>query len=377
MIYKSFGDLTLSALGMGCMRLPCKEGGNADIDMETTREMVAYAMANGVNYYDTAWGYHGGKSEPVMGEILSAYPRESFYLATKFPGDDLANMGKVKEIFPAQLERCRTPYFDFYLFHNLNEGNIDEYLNPENGILPYLLERKKEGKIKHLGFSAHGKIETMRRFLDAYGEHMEFCQIQLNWLDYHFQDAKGKLALLAEYNLPVFVMEPVRGGRLAVLADEYEKRLQAHRPTATAPEWAFRFLQSLPQVVMTLSGMSNFAQLRENIATYAEEKPLDGVEMQLLFDIADEMTAKTKLPCTACGYCLSKCVQELDIPWLISLYNEKLYSGGGFIPEMALRALPEEKKPSACLACRACETVCPQNIEIHKMMADFAARVRK
>ncbi|MDE7233676.1 MAG: aldo/keto reductase, partial [Ruminiclostridium sp.] len=214
MIYKSFGEKKLSALALGAMRLPTVDGDDSRIDETRTAEMVDYAMKNGINYYDTAWGYHSGNSEIVMGKCLKKYPRESFYLASKFPGYDLSNMTKVREIFEKQLEKCQVDYFDFYLFHNVCEMNINEYLDPKYGILDYLLEQKKNGRIKHLGFSAHGSYDVMKRFLDAYGKHMEFCQIQLNWLDWSFQNAKEKVALLEEYKLPVWVMEPLRGGKL-------------------------------------------------------------------------------------------------------------------------------------------------------------------
>lgn len=373
MIYNKFGELSLSALGMGCMRLPVNESG--EIDMATTREMVAYAMKNGINYYDTAWGYHSGKSETAMGEILKDYPRESFCLASKFPGYDLDNMGKVKEIFEKQLRKCQTEYFDFYLFHNVCELNIDGYLDPKYGIYDYLMEQKRNGRIRHLGFSVHGSLETMERFLEAYGDDMEFCQIQLNWLDWNFQNAKAKVEMLRARNIPVIVMEPVRGGKLCTLDEKYEAKLKALRPERTLPEWAFRFIQSIPEVFLTLSGMSNFTQLKENIDTYAENKPLSKEEFDTLLDLAKEMTSVGTLPCTSCRYCVDHCPQDLNIPWIIELYNEQVYSGGGFRVPMALRAVSDSKKPSACLGCGACEAVCPQNIGISEMMADFASKM--
>ena len=339
--------------------------------------MVAYAMEKGINYYDTAWGYHDGKSELVMGEILAEYPRESFYLATKFPGYDVNNMSKVEEIFEEQLKKCRVDYFDFYLFHNLSEKNVDLYLDPKFGILDYLLRQKANGRIRHLGFSAHGTLETMRRFLDAYGEHMEFCQIQLNWLDWTLQNAKAKVDLLREYNLPIRVMEPVRGGALATFAPEYEEQMRAIRPEATAPEWAFRFLQTFPDVCVTLSGMSNMEQLRENIATFEEEKPLNEAEKDALLGVARDMMKKTTLPCTACRYCTSYCPQGLDIPRHIELYNELSCSGGLFLVSLAIGGMPKEKRPAACVGCRACEEVCPQNIKISEMMRNFTEKLSK
>ena len=375
MIYRKFQDLKLSALGMGAMRLPVIDGDDSRVDEEKTQAMVDLAIKQGVNYYDTAWGYHGGQSELVMGRALKKYPRDSFYLATKFPGYDLSNMDKVKEIFEKQLEKCGVDYFDFYLFHNVCEMNIDAYLDPKYGIFDYLMEQKKNGRIRHLGFSAHGSVEVMRRFLEAYGKEMEFCQIQLNYLDWEFQDAKEKVELVSGYGIPVWVMEPLRGGKLASLAKEDEEKLKALRPNEKIPAWAFRFLQSIPQVTMVLSGMSNMEQMEENIRTFEEDRPLNEEEMKTLLSIAHEMVGKIALPCTACHYCVSHCPQGLDIPNLLSLYNEHCFTGGGFIAPMALSAIPKDKWPSACIGCRSCEAVCPQQIKISEAMADFAGKL--
>ena len=375
MVYKNFQDLKLSALGMGAMRLPVIDGDDARIDESVAQEMVDYAMEHGVNYYDTAWGYHNGNSELVMGKALSKYPRDSYYLATKFPGYDLSNMDKVEEIFEKQLEKCGVEYFDFYLFHNVCEMNIDAYLNREYGIYEYLLKQKKEGRIRHLGFSAHGSVEVMKRFLEAYGKDMEFCQIQLNYLDWSFQDAKGKVELLNQHNIPVWVMEPLRGGKLASLTGEETAKLKELRPEETVPAWAFRFLQSLPSVTVVLSGMSDMTQMQENIRTFEEDKSLNDGEMKALLQMADEMVSKIALPCTACHYCVSHCPQELDIPGLLALYNEHCFTGGGFIAPMAMSAIPEDKRPNSCIGCRSCEAVCPQQIKISEAMADFAQKL--
>ena len=374
MIFKNFQDIKLSALGMGCMRLPVDA--HKEIDMAKTAEMVEYAISKGVNYFDTAWGYHGGKSETAMGEILSKYPRESFCLASKFPGYDLKNMNKIEEIFEEQLRKCKTDYFDFYLFHNLCETNVDAYLDESYGLFEFLTKQKENGRIRHLGFSTHGTLETVTRFLDKYGKHMEFCQIQLNWLDWNFQNAKAKVELLRKWNIPVWVMEPVRGGSLCRLHPTYAEKLRAAvRPECTQAEIAFRYIQSVDTVAVTLSGMSNFEQLRENIAIFEEEKPLTEAECASLYALADEMVRPKTLPCTSCRYCTEYCPMELDIPRIIELYNEHNFSDGGFIAPMALRALGG-KTPSVCLGCRACEAVCPQNIKISEMMADFASKIR-
>ena len=347
MIYKEFQDIRLSSLGFGMMRLP---GGcdNPQIDEAQTAEMIDYAIRNGVNYFDTAWGYHQGNSERVAGKLLSQYPRESYCLASKFPGYDVSNFGHVEEIFEEQLKKCRTEYFDFYLLHNIYEKNIDAYLDDATyHTVSYLLEQKAKGRIRHLGFSAHGEYEVMERFLAAYGDKMEFCQIQLNYLDWHFQKANKKVELLNRHNIPIWVMEPLRGGRLASLPEDAASKLKALRPEETVPGWAFRFLQSIPGVTMVLSGMSDLPQMKENIATFSEDKPLSKEELDALVGIADDMVRGGILPCTACRYCTSYCPQGLDIPRLLALYNEHTFSGGGFLAPMAVEALPEDKRPGA------------------------------
>ena len=374
MIYKTFQDLRLSALGMGCMRLPLK-GGDTEIDEHETVRMVAYALEHGINYFDTAWGYHGGSSETVMGKVLSAYPRDRFFLASKFPGYDLDNMPKVQEIFARQLEKCQCGHFDFYLFHNVCELNIDAYLNKEYGILDHLLKQKEAGRIRHLGFSAHGSLDVMKRFLNAYGQHMEFCQIQLNYLDWTLQDAKAKVELLNAHHIPIWVMEPLRGGKLAALSQEDAAALQALRPAESIPGWAFRFLQSIPGMTMILSGMSSMPQLQDNVRTFASEQPLNNNEMKELLRIGGHMGAS--VPCTACHYCTTHCPQKLDIPELIRLYNDMVFSNGSFSARNAINAMPAEKQPSACIGCGSCQAVCPQQIHIPDIMKDLAERLRK
>ena len=379
MIYRDFQGMKLSGLGFGAMRLPVVGGDDGHIDKEQTFRMVDEAMAAGINYYDTAWGYHSGNSELVMGEALSKYKRENFYLADKFPGYDLSNMPKVKEIFEKQLEKTGAGYFDFYLFHNVCEMNINQYLDPKFGILDYLLEQKKNGRIRHLGFSCHGEMDVLTRFLNAYGEHMEFCQIQLNYLDWEFQHGKEKVALLNERKIPVWVMEPLRGGKLAKLNGSMEQELKALRPDEEIPAWAFRFLQSVPGVTMILSGMSDLQQLRSNLCTFETDNPLNEEEMAGLMRVSAEMQSRKSIPCTACHYCVSHCPQGLDIPRLIALYNEHVLTvedgGMAFIAPMALMAIPEDKRPVSCLHCRSCEQVCPQQIQISDFMSDFVSKV--
>ena len=374
MYYNEFQGKQISALGFGAMRLPTVGEDDSRIDADTAAEMVDYAIAHGVNYFDTAWGYHGGNSETVMGDILKKYDRESFFLATKFPGYDLSNMDKVEEIFERQLEKCGVDYFDFYLFHNVCEINIDAYLDERHGIAAYLREQKKNGRIRHLGFSAHGNLDTLRRFLDAYGDDMEFCQLQVNYIDWEFQQAKEKVALMKEHGIPVWVMEPLRGGKAVRIPDEYMTKLQSLRPDETAVSWAFRFLQGIPEITVTLSGMSDMAQLKDNIAIYGEKKATTEKENEVLMEIGEKLMKG--VPCTGCRYCVSHCPQELNIPELLYLYNEHTFTKGGFLAPFAIQAMPEDKRPDACVACESCVEVCPQNIQIPDILADFVEKLK-
>ena len=226
MIYRTFKDKQLSLLGFGTMRLPT--GSDGSIDEAQVREMTRYAVSHGVNYFDTAYPYHGGESERVIGRVLREYPRDSYCLATKYPGHQIINGGyDPAEIFEEQLKKCGVEYFDFYLLHNVYEKSMEVYLDPQRGILEYFKEQKRLGRIRHLGFSSHAEPPALKAFLDACGEDMEFCQIQLNYLDWTLQDAKGKYELLTQRGIPVWVMEPVRGGKLAKLSDANEAKLQA------------------------------------------------------------------------------------------------------------------------------------------------------
>lgn len=356
------------------MRLPVLEQDSSKIDEAAAFAMFDYAIEHGINYFDTAWGYHGGNSEIVAGKALKRYDRDSFYIATKFPTYDVSNFGKHEEIFAKQLEKLQMDYVDFYLLHNVCEINIEQYLQEEKyHTIEYFLEQKKAGKIRHLGFSVHGHWDTFIRFMERFGEHMEFCQIQLNYLDWEFQEARRKVEYCNEHGIPVIVMEPLRGGHLCELSDSQHDLLQSLRPGVTPSEWAFRWVQGVPGVAVVLSGMSNAEQLRENIETFAEEKPLNGEELAAINQIAHEMATAKGLPCTACRYCTSYCPVGLDIPYLIGLYNEHLSrSEGGFIAPMALKALPDDKQPSSCIACNACHNVCPQGLAIPEFFDEFA-----
>ena len=377
MQYFDFKGKKLSALGFGAMRLPVVDGVDANIDEEETGRMVDYAIEHGINYFDTAWGYHGGNSELVLGRLLAEYPRESFYLADKFPGYDLGNFGKHEQIFEEQLEKCQVDHFDFYLMHNACELNIEAYLDNERyGTIDYFKAQRDAGRITHLGFSVHGNFDTFKRFMDAYGDDMEFCQVQLNYMDWQFQDARAKVEYLRERGIYVLVMEPLRGGNLIKLPDDDMEHLNQLRPGKSAVDWALRYVAGTPGVMTVLSGMSNMAQLQDNVAIFETEEQLSDEERSVLEQIGARMANAKGVPCTACHYCTSHCPIELDIPRLLELYNEHLSRPeGGFIAPMAVGAMPDGKKPSACIGCGSCSAVCPQQIDIPEALADFAGKL--
>ena len=372
MIYHDFQGLKLSALGFGTMRLPVLEDGS--VNEPLAAEMVHYAMDHGVNYFDTAYPYHGGMSEVVVGRALADYPRDSFYLATKYPGHQISASYDPAAVFEEQLKKCGVEYFDFYLLHNVYENSIKTYMDPQWGIVDYFVEQKRLGRIRHLGFSSHGGVDVLREFLDYCGGEMEFCQIQLNYLDWKLQDAKGKYELLTERGIPVWVMEPVRGGRLAKLSDGEEALLKSLRPGESIPAWGFRWLQGLPNVTMVLSGMSDMAQMQDNIRTFSQEKPLSEAEVNALYDVAEGMM--DAIPCTACRYCCGGCPMGLNIPMLLHTYNDLKFSPT-FTVAMRVEALPEEKRPAACIGCGACAAICPQGIHIPELLREFSQALDK
>lgn len=369
MIYSDFKGLKLSKLGFGAMRLPLLED-SGSIDTEAVSSMVKYAMEHGVNYFDTAVPYHGGLSEIVIGDVLKDYPRDSWYLADKFPGHQHAESFNPAGTFELQLKKCGVEYFDFYLLHNVCENSMDTYMSKKWGIVEYFVEQRRLGRVKHLGFSCHADIDALRYFLDSeYGKEMEFCQIQLNYLDWTLQKAREKCDILTRRGLPIWVMEPLRGGYLAHFAEEKEAVLKALRPDESVPAWSFRWLQSIPGVTVVLSGMSDLAQMEDNVRTFESENPLTDDESAALMKVAASL--HSPVPCTGCRYCCEGCPMELDIPTLIAAYND-FSLGFSFTPLMRVETLPEDKRPSACIGCGACEGICPQGLPIRDVMSKLA-----
>ena len=374
MLYRNLCGEILSALGMGNMRLPVTDVRNGPIDEAKALEIIDYVYQNGVNYFDTAYMYHGGESERFVGKALSRYPRDSFFLATKMPSGELERGRSPQEIFEEQLQKCQVDYFDFYLLHNLNEGSYAVFTDPDRGVIPYLLEQKKQGRIRHLGLSSHAAPETLKRFLDSY-DFPEFVQIQLNYFDWEFQNAKAQYEIIESHGIPVWVMEPCRGGRLASLSPDADRILTDRNPDRSVASWAFRYLLGLGAVGVILSGMTELSQAQDNLKTFTEGAPLSPEESDTLQKALDLFRAQNIIPCTACHYC-DGCPMGLDIPELLRLFNRFRLNPGPFI-WMDMERIDPDKRPDACIACGACVHKCPQNIQIPDLMASFDQELDK
>lgn len=365
-------DVKVSLLGMGCMRLPKVDPEKEDIDYEKAQEIIDYAYANGVNYFDTAYGYHGGQSELFVGQALKKYPRESFFLASKMPIWCVKEKSDVERIFNEQLQRCQTDYFDFYLFHSQNAANFQKC--QEFGVYEFLSQMKAEGKIRRLGFSFHDTPEVLRHICDTYP--WDFAQIQLNYLDWEMQDAKTQYQILNDREIPVIVMEPVRGGALASPCEAADILFREERPDKSVASWAIRFAASLPGVLTVLSGMSNMEQVRDNVDTMTRFEPLTDREREVIDEALEAYRKKDTVPCTGCRYCMD-CPFGVDIPKMFSLYNHYVLDRDGEDYLEAYEAQPESERADQCQACGACMEKCPQHIRIPDQMVTIRETVEK
>ena len=376
MKYRELCGEKVSLLGFGMMRLPLLE--DKSINQEEVNRMAEYAIERGVNYFDTAYPYHDGHSEISLGEALDKYPRNTYYVADKFPGHQFMSEYDCERIFDEQLKRCRVDYFDFYLLHNVCENSMPTYSNEDFGIIEYFVGQKKSGRIKHLGLSTHANADNFEETLDfiegKLGEKPDFCQIQLNYIDWTLQDAKKKVDILNARGIPIIVMEPLRGGKLADLGDENNAKLKALRPDDSIASWSLRWIEQVEGVKVILSGMSAFDQMKDNIRTFSEGEELNAAELGLLNEIAD--TLKSGVPCTACRYCCEGCPMELDIPTLLSGYNDLKFQTTLTVP-MMMDETPEDKWPDKCIGCGACSAVCPQQIDIPEALSAFTELLKK
>ncbi len=367
MIYNDFHGLKLSRLGFGCMRF--LKGEDGQIDQQKVNDMIDLAIANGVNYFDTAYPYLDGKSEIALAEALKKYPRDSYFLADKFPGHSLPGPIDNIGLFNVSLKKCNTDYFDFYLLHNITEWSVKIYESEEYHIIPDIKKMKDEGKIRHFGFSFHGGPDLLEEFLNRHEGLFEFVQIQCNYLDWTLQDAKRKYDIITKHGLGVWIMEPCRGGKLAVLSEENHEKLKAFDEKASDASYAFRFLQGLEGIKVILSGMNEVFQVEDNLNTFKEYKPLSEEEKSVLFEIAESL--KKGVPCTGCRYCCDGCPMGLNIPYLLECYNDMKYTSS-MTPGMRLDGLDEDKKPAACIGCGQCSHACPQHIDVPSVLAELS-----
>lgn len=368
MQYKDFKDsIQLSELGMGVMRLPVRSSGS-EIDYEKGKAIIDAAMKNGVNYYDTAYIYHGGKSEEFLGEALKEYPRNSFYVADKY---NLQAEPDFERQFAEQLRRLQMDSIDFYLLHGIQDSFADEMLH--NGCIEYFTRMKQEGKIRYLGFSFHGSPQMLRKILSAYS--WDFAQMQLNYYDWYFGDAKALYEILEQADVPVMVMEPVHGGLLANLRPEAKSLLDTLDASRSQASWAMRWVMDHPQVQVVLSGMSDTEQLLDNVHTFDENRPLSNEEQSVIREAAQIQFSTVAVACTGCRYCCPNCPEGLDIPVILRAYNDAKLGGAWRLT--SLLALPEDKQPTSCIGCGACREHCPQSFDIPKYMNELKQMLNK
>lgn len=383
-------NLNISLLGFGCMRFPTvqNEEKKRVIDMDKSRELVDYAYSHGINYYDTAYIYHGGASEHAIGTLLKKYPRESFYLADKMPSWLIKSKERAVEIFQEQLDRCQVEYFDYYLLHSLGDRNAYDKVYEEMGVYDYLVEEKAKGRIKRLGFSFHGSLDFFKYVISKHD--WDFVQIQLNYLDWEAQQAKELYQILEERNIPCIIMEPLRGGALAKLTPDAEVLLKEADPKATVASWAFRYAGSLPGVLTVLSGMTHMDHLVDNVKTYTNFKPLTAKEQKTLAAALAEFLKFEQIPCTKCRYCMP-CPYGVDIPLVFSTYNKCVTESN--MPDMKgprdskfnkkKRAflntyntdVPDNAQAHRCIECGKCVPLCPQKINITGQMQSIKEMV--
>lgn len=363
MIYNTLCGEKVSALGFGAMRLPKTDEGK--IDRVAFGEMVDEAIKGGVNYFDTAWMYHGGESENAVGEALSKYPRESFFLADKLAFWNCHCEKDSREMFETQLSRTGAGYFDFYLVHSVDEEN-SKGLDESEGI-PYLIKEKEAGRIKHLGFSFHGDRALMEHMLTL--ANWDFVQLELNYLDWVEQDGEAIYNMVSEKNIPIIVMEPQRGGFLSHPPKCVTDIFSEVNSSLTSAMWAFRWLMGLKNVPLVLSGMSTMAQVKDNIAIFSEYTPLNDDEEEAAAKATKAIMSIKRVPCTGCAYCMP-CPAGIDIPGILEIYNKYMEKHSAFTFKQNYDKL--SVNATACIGCGECRAHCPQGIDTPSILAEMA-----
>ena len=361
--------IELPLLAFGAMRLP-KSG--EDIDFDTAKKMVDYAMENGLNYFDTAYPYHNGKSETFLGEALSGYDRSSYFLTDKLPIYNIKNHEDAEKYFDEQLEKCKTRYFDFYLLHAMNKERVK--IMEDFNLYDFLLKKKAEGKIRYIGFSFHDDSDTLELLVSKYK--WDFVQLQINYYDWNEFNAKEQYEILESHSLPCFVMEPVRGGFLSSLAAQAKKHMTDFNKDASISSWAIRWVASLPNVAVVLSGMSDMKQLKDNINTMSSFKPVSEDEINVIDKVVKELGRIKPIPCTGCKYCMP-CPSGVNIPDIFAVYNNyKKTENKELFKNSYLINMKDTSRAHNCINCKACVSVCPQHIDIPKELKTVDSEVK-
>ena len=372
-VRRKFDNTTMPLIALGCMRLPMRDG---KIDMVELDKMVEYAMAHGANYFDTAYMYVDGKSENAIGEVLKKYPRESFILTDKNPAYLVNSPADVHKLFNEQLKKCQVEYFDNYMVHNINKNTIRNYR--DNDMYGELLKLKKEGKIKHLGFSFHGDPKMLREVIS---EHKwDFCQLQLNYLDWEVVNADELYQIADDAGVPVIVMEPLRGGVLCNLPEKAANHLKEKCPNDTQASFGLRWIAGKERVFTILSGMSNLQQLKENVDTFVNYREITPEEEKVGQELAHIIQSGGAISCTACRYCMEVCPRGINIPAIFGLYN--MYKGStaanaAFMFVYNYNALKEEQRADKCIECGLCIKNCPQDLQIPKLLKEVDKTVKE
>lgn len=354
--------IEVSKLGFGCMRFPTKNG---QIDEERAEKMLDKAYAEGVNYFDTAYPYHAGASEPFVGRVLKKYPRDSYYLATKLPCWEVNSLDDVKRLFDLQSSRIDGGYIDFYLMHSMNKGSWDKMCSL--GVVEYLEQLKAEGRIKYLGFSFHDAYEVFEEIINYRA--WDFCQIQLNYMDTEEQAGIKGYKLAEEKNIPIVIMEPIKGGLLANLPDAVTASFKTVNANETNAAWALRWVASFKNVKVVLSGMSDEDQLEGNLATFTDFKELNEEELNAVNQVAEELKKRVNNGCTGCRYCMP-CPFGVNIPGNFKLWNRYgIYGSKGDALWHYDNEISESERADKCKKCGKCEGACPQKISIREDLA--------
>lgn len=352
----------ISRLGYGGMRFP-KNGDEVDVEEAVKLLRKAYDM--GVNYFDTAVVYHKGESEKIFGKAFEIYDRSSYYLADKMSIWVCKDEQEMKDLFERQLRTLKTDYIDFYLVHSLNRNHYQKV--KEFHCVEFLQEMKRQGKIKHLGFSFHDTYPVFTQILNDYD--WDFVQIQLNYLDWQNQGAEQLYRELEKRNLPCMVMEPVRGGYLATLDEQRAKPFLELEPNRSIASWAIRWVESLPQVTVVLSGMSDMAQLEDNVAMMTNFEPMNEKELEAVAKVVEEIRKVNDIPCTGCRYCMD-CPMGVDIPEIFAIYSRlKIFGKDKSFVEDYKEVMENGNGAEHCVGCQQCMNHCPQSIEIPDKLA--------